>query len=202
MAKEAAMMGLNFVETMTTPPRELFGPLPLFRTSGNQGLSHVLKGEGQGKVSLYLFDYQYSPHPNMSVNQTVAAFHLQGAKLPHFVLHAKLRERLSGRGIIQLGRQLGDRLSGYKKIGFPEEEAFTDRYKIRSPDSAEEIRGLFDEALRHYFSDQPGWHLEGRWEWLILYQYDRLVKPKDLKTFVYQCQEILAQFRDRSGSAV
>jgi len=192
LTKEAALMGFSFEKELAKNPNELFGSYQLFNvTRGSKTMINTIKGELPTGVPFHIFDYGYSMHPDNDVLQTVGAFELAGADLPSFALSAKAKDRISPRTIRRIGLKMSEMMTGFKKINFP---ALPSHYDMRSPGQSDHVERLFDDSLLNFFSNNPGWHIEGGGSYLLIYRFDKLIKPQDLRTFVSECRDIVEQF--------
>jgi len=192
LTKEAALMGFSFEKELAKNPSELFGSYQLFNvTRGSKTMINTIKGELPTGVPFHIFDYGYSMHPDNDVLQTVGAFELAGADLPPFALSAKAKDRISPKTIRRIGLKVSEMMTGFRKINLP---ALPSHYDMRSPEQSDHVERLFDDSLLNFFSNNPGWHIEGGGSYLLIYRFDKLIKPQDLRTFVSECRDIVDQF--------
>lgn len=192
LTKEAGLMGFSFEKELAKNPRDFFGPHQLFKiTRASKTMVNTIKGELPTGVPFHIFDYGYSMHPDTDVEQTVGVFELAGADLLPFVLYAKAKDRISGKAFRRIGLKVSDMMTGFRKIDLP---SLPSRYDLRSPEHADHVKRLFDDSLLNFFSNNPGWHIEGGGRHLLIYRFDILMKPQDLRTFVSECRDIAEQF--------
>jgi len=195
MARESALMGFSFEKGLKESPRELFGPYQLFSIPrGSKTMINTIRGELTKGVPFHIFDYGYSMHPDNDVEQTVGVFELDGADLPPFVLSAKAKDRISPKTLRRIGLKMTEMMTGFKKINLP---ALPSSYDMRSSEQSDQVVRLFGDSLINFFSNNPGWHVEGGGIHLLIYRFDKIVKPQDLRTFVSECREVVDQFTSR-----
>ena len=204
-ALSRAGMALGFLATpdepLDLPDMHLCGcrgwyPYAYYMLSGMSGIfkrsaSSVLRGTSAGFETI-IFDFSYTSygwHGAQSfdpggINQTVAAFHLPGAKMPDFQV------RPTPTTLTETVRYL---FSSTKYLTFKSHPEFMKRYIATGADlvSAEV---LFTPGVLNFFEGHEIGLLsvEGYSEWIIVYQPGNLVKPSNLGTFIETATQVAA----------
>ncbi len=136
--------------------------------------------EDEDRDSPPLFD-----NPEQSLTEpypveTFALIHSRGLKLPQF--------HLSPEGIM-------DKLLERVDVDFESHPKFSGRYRLWGW-SEPEIRLFFTPALLDFFSERPGWSLEGCGGSLLIRRENRLVSAKELPAFVREVLELHGALAD------
>lgn len=189
----AESLGLAYAER-SEGLRETLSMLPLFRRGRSRRIRNVLTGQIED-MAVHLFDYRYrtgSGKNSQTHNQTVAAFRIQGGRMPAFTLAPE-----------HWGHRLISAL-GYQDIDFAEHPAFSRTFILRGEDE-ERIRALFDEELIAFMQAHSGNTVEGAGDWIVVYRTRKRVKPDDLaglmeRGFLIASNVSLAAMRGGLGS--
>jgi hypothetical protein len=151
--------------------------LTLFRETEHPTASNVMGGNlGEGEV--LVFDYSYRESGidrDASATQTVACFRFRGRKFPSFQISPQtLLGRISA------------------AIGFQELDFDSKRFRFRG-DDPNAIRSFFDpgkirfiESLSAEFDET----VEGAGECVVVYQFQHIVPPDQIATFVKQASAV------------
>jgi hypothetical protein len=110
-------------------------------------------------------------------SQTVAVFNVPYKSLPGFWLRPET----------PLDR-VGEFFGG-QDIDFENSPVFSSSYRLQG-NSEPRIRELFDSNVLGFFSQNPGWWIEGSDEWLLIYKHKWQVEPNELRAFLQQATEI------------
>jgi len=135
--------------------------------------SNVLRGTSAGFETI-IFDF-YGAH-GRRVNQTVAAFHLPGAKMPDFQV------RPTPTTLTETVRYA---FSSTNDLTFKSHPEFMERYMATGADLAS-AEALFTPGVLSFFErHEIGLlNVEGYSDWIIVYQPGNIVEPSDLGTFI------------------
>lgn len=88
-----------------------------------------------------------------------------------------------------------DKLAGRADVDFDSHPKFSSRYLLWGV-SEDALRTLFTQGLLDFFSERPGWHIEGRGGWLLIRRENEVVSAKDLPAFVREVLELHAALTD------
>lgn len=143
-------------------------------------MAHKYNGDGQ----TILFDYEFqqgSGENSTQYHQTVAAFQVPNRNLPEFSLRTE--------NIFDKIRELFSK----QDINFDFAPEFSKSYRLEGqPETT--IRKAFNFDILQFFSQNPGWWLEGHGQWLVIYQINRQVKPEELSAFLQKTTQISQLF--------
>lgn len=131
-----------------------------------------------------IFDYKYTTgdgEDSKDHRQTVAVFQLAGKTLPGFLLKPE-----------NLLHKIGS-VFGYKDIDFEESPEFSRRYLLRGDDE-KAVRSLFKPWVLSFFEQKPGWSVEGRGPWLVIYRQDKRLNPERFREFWNEVMEFPSRF--------
>jgi hypothetical protein len=152
------------------------GDFKLFRTGGSKRITNIVKNKDAVLESaIYLFDYKYTVSTGKSSStykQTVFFVDSKQLGLPQFSMKPE-----------NFLHWIGD-LLGFKDIDFEDYPEFSNNYFLKGEDE-EYIRHALPHQFLRFFSDnkEEAWYLEGINYFLIFYQADHLVGPRELKSF-------------------
>ena len=118
------------------------------------------------------------------ISQTVAAFHLPGAKMPDFQV------RPTPTTLTETVRYA---FSSTKYLTFKSHPEFMQRYMATGADLAS-AEVLFTPGVLSFFEGHEIGllNVEGYSDWIIVYQPGNLVKPSDLGTFIDAATQVAA----------
>jgi hypothetical protein len=143
----------------------------------------VLRGTSAGFETI-IFDYSYGSYEwhgarsfdPRGINQTVAAFHLPGAKMPDFQVSPTPTT---------LTETVRFAFSSTNYLTFKSHSEFMERYMATGADLAS-AEVLFTPGVLSFFErNEIGLlNVEGYSDWIIVYQPGNLVKPSNLGTFI------------------
>ena len=141
--------------------------------------SNVLRGTSGGFETI-IFNYSY----RRGINQTVAAFHLPGAKMPDFQV------RPTPTTLTETVRYA---FSSTNYLTFKSHPEFMKRYLATGADLAS-AEALFTPGVLSFLEGHEIGLLsvEGSSDWIIVYQPGNLVKPSDLGTFIDAATQVAA----------
>jgi hypothetical protein len=167
---------------------ETYGVLPLFGRGRERLTSNVIQG-GSGNRPNAVFDFQYtlgytlgSESDDAALRQTVAVFHLPDAHLPHFTLEpCGTTHPIEG-------------LFGYGEIDFMQVPGFSKVYRMRGQDVVQ-VQECFRPDVLARFQQEPGWHVEGAGDQLVVYRAGIRIEPQDLPAFIDGTSRIAAILR-------
>ena len=154
---------------------EKFSELPLFRKA-RSGRVRNLACNGD----LLVFDFSYQPVSDASgvTRQTVAVHRLAGEPLTAFALRPE--------GIVSKG----DQWLGASDVDFDDDPAFSKRYQLMGTDE-DAVRELFAGSIREELTNEPGWSIEGRGQWIVLYRRGQLLGAGELGSFVARTRALV-----------
>ncbi len=148
--------------------------------NGNAGYRNVLKGSAAGFEAL-IFDYWHeegSGKYRHEVTQTVAAFRLPGANMPDF--------QVSPRTVFQKLRAA----FGGEEVRFDSHPEFGAHYVVRGADAIS-AASMFTPGVRSFLSARKSpFHVEGYYDWIVVYLPGNTVSPARLRDFVDRTAEI------------
>ncbi len=188
----AATLGMDFVSRMVLP-RGL-SPILLVQKSRQFGsqiklgaqIKDVLRSTTGGQEVL-LFTYEYEVGFAESAQwstQTVAAFRVEGRRLPHFTMKPQPFSSLfrpSGSGLVSHTR-------------------FSNSYLLQGDDE-QAIRSMFEAPVLDFFSREAGWWVEAGDEWLVIYKDGRRVARRRLPEHLRKTREIALLFPNGDAQA-
>lgn len=175
----ASILALTFLEEDKTLQQEDFFQLPWFQHRSSRVIRNILrKRNADGKT--ILFDYEFIQDKNQR-DQTVAAFQVSNRNLPEFRLRPK-------NSFDNIGA-----FFGRQDINFESQREFSQCYRLRG-EVETAIRELFNFNILQFFSQTSGWWIEGKGEWLVIYQINRQIEPEELSTFLMQTTQISQLF--------
>jgi len=111
---------------------------------------------------------------------TVVAFHSGKRSLPSFELRPE-----------HFGHKIASSL-GSQDIDFDTNPVFSKKYLLRGSDEAA-VRELFGSEVIRFFEKHSEWCVEGQGEWMIFYREQKVLKPKDITTFLEEVTEFLCR---------
>jgi hypothetical protein len=170
--KTAQRLGLRY-EPSANELIEAYGVLPLFGRGRERLTSNVIQG-GSSERPEAVFDYQYTLEggkEDSAIRQTVAVFRLDGMNLPHFTLEPQ------GTAFPIEG------LFGYGDIDFLQEQQFSNVYHLRGQDVVH-VQQCFQPNVLTQLLQEPGWHVEGADNRLVVYHPMDRVKHEELAAFI------------------
>lgn len=153
--------------------REKLSMLPLFRRGRSRRIRNLLTGQIED-MAIHLFDYRFrtgSGKNSQTHNQTVAAFRVEGGRMPAFTLAPE-----------HWGHRFLS-VFGFQDIDFTNYPEFSRIYILRGEEE-ERIRALFDEELIRFMLSHTGNTVEGASEWIVVYRSRKRTKPDDLAGFM------------------
>ncbi|BAY06975.1 DUF3592 domain-containing protein [Calothrix sp. NIES-2098] len=175
----ASNLALTFSEEDKTLQYEDFYKLPLFQRGYSREMRNILRKRGANWEAI-LCDYEFqegSGEDSNQYQQTVAVFQVPYRKLPEFNLRPK---------------NLSDKIKEFfrhKDINFTSNLEFSQSYRLQGqPESG--IREVFNFPVLQFFSQHPGWWVEGWGEWLIIYQLNKQIQPEKISVFIEQTTQI------------
>jgi hypothetical protein len=191
MAASAQKFGFSFTpwEGPSSTPKY---PTELFQKYPRGSLKNVLSGQ-YASMPVQVFDYSYSSgsaQNSTTTSQTVAVY-TQPADLPYFAL-----------GPGGLAGKIIDALE-HQNVPLNSSSSFSRHYAVRGPDP-ERIRSLFNSRLLSFveaLDHSKQWHIEGAGKTLVVYRWNRRVKPSDLENFLQETSSIAQQFFTLSAAA-
>lgn len=170
---------------MSSDP-SIFAMLPrfdIFSKGHSRTVSNILRGE-LNKIKWTIFDYRYIVGGGKSSSthlQTVIITQLD-SNLPRFTI-----------GPESFFHRIGD-VFGYKDIDFIDNPDFSKKYLLKGPDEPS-IRELFTpEVLRFFESRERGINVETDDNNIIIYNYGKLISPKNLYSFINEATRIVNLF--------
>ncbi|BAY35567.1 hypothetical protein NIES2107_74790 (plasmid) [Nostoc carneum NIES-2107] len=179
----ASTLALDFLESDKMLEHEDFFKFPLFHRGSSLEIRNILrKRSAAGEAILFDHEFQQGSGENSSqYSQTVAAFHISHQNLPEFSLRPE-----------NVFDKIGE-FFGHQDIDFESYQEFSKSYRLQGQ-LEPAIRETFNFHVLQFFSHNSGWWLEGKGEWLVIYQMNRQVKPKELSNFLMQTSEISQLF--------
>ena len=183
LRQAASTLALTFLEEDKMLEQEAFFQFPLFQRGSSREIRNILcKDSATGKTILFDYDFQEVSGKNSSQYcQTVAAFHLPNRNLPQFSLRPE-----------NVFDKIGE-FFGRQDIDFESYPEFSKVYLLQGQ-LEPAIRKAFNFEVLQFFSQNPGWWLEGGGEWLVIYLIKRQVKPEELNIFLQQTTQISELF--------
>jgi hypothetical protein len=173
----APMMGFAYSPESTKPGDSGIDAailaFPLFRHRGAPRIRNLMRARRVDGEEL-IFDFRYTVSSGKSshtVEQTVAAFTRQGARLPAFQMYPE-----------NVFSKLGQLLGG-QDIDFDDNQEFSSRYVLRG-DDPDAVRAWFERQAVSYWAERPGWSAEGGGDCLVLYRNSVREKPDSLREWI------------------
>jgi hypothetical protein len=165
---------------------DTLGFFHLFSQGYSRRIRNVMHGS-VGDVAVTIFDYRYrtggGKHSHTHY-QTVVLFESERLQLPLFILRPEhLLHRIAG-------------TFGYQDIDFEANPAFSDTYLLQGRNE-DEIRALFDEQVRAFYTRHGNLCTEGGGQRLIYYQAHRRVSGEHIQDFLQEGLDVLALFVER-----
>ena len=181
----AAALGMSFDSRIDLSNRAFF-QFPLFQAGRDPSTKDVLHGTSGGhEVFLFTYRHEIGRAENAGrVSQTVAAFRVEGRRLPHFTMKPQ--------PFSSLFRPRGMNFDSHKR--------FSNGCLLQGDDERA-IRSMFDAPLLKFFSRESGWWVEGGDEWLVIYADGRRVARKRLPDHLRRMSEIALLFPNSDGQA-
>lgn len=182
----AATLGMSFDSMMDLSGRAFF-QFPLFQKGRELSTEDVLHGTTGGhEVLFFTYEYQIGEGEGTRwpTSQTVAAFRVEGRRLPHF--------RMKPQPFSSLFRPRGMNFDSHKR--------FSNGCLLQGDDERA-IRSMFDAPLLELFSRESGWCVEGGDEWLVIYKHGHRVARKSLPDHMTRMSEIARLFPNSDGQA-
>lgn len=175
LRKVAATLSFTYEE------EEDFSTLPLLEEFKlfQKGFKHQLRNcltitDDMFEFEVKIFDYAYNIRAGKAVKtveQTVFFVKSKQLALPHFWLKPET-----------FFDKIAQFLHLQQDIDFSEHSAFSEQYVLGGADE-EVVRHIFNESIRHYFTINKNWSLEGMGFFLVFYQAKKLLSPKDIAYF-------------------
>jgi len=179
----ASTIALIFSESDELLQQKDLFRLPLFRRGFSRNIRNILRKDSlDGEVML--FDYKFEEsvgEGRVQYHQTVAAFQVHSRSLPMFSL------RPEG------GFDKFKQFFGQQDIDFESHPEFSKCYLLQGQ-SEPAIREKFCSHVLQFFSQNPGWWLEGEGKWLAIYHLNCRVDPEKLIAFLEQSTQISELF--------
>lgn len=182
----ALQIGLVFVGEGDSQISELRTALFHRGIPWSRTFRNVMKGQYAG-LQTSLFEYSYSIGKG-NFSQTVVAF-TQDLRLPWFDLHPE--------GFIS---KITDAIF-HRDIDFQSHPGFSSRYGLCGKDEGS-IRALFTPALLTFLEtlrSEKKWHMEGDGATLLLYRFQQIVEPSELRAFLDETSSIAQTFLSSCG---
>jgi len=162
----------------------------LFQKDAGGTCKNVMTGKYAG-MGLQIFDYSTttgSPQNSTTTSQTVAVY-TQDVELPHFTMQP---ENLALKVLATLQ---------HRRVALDCPPGVSQHYLTSGPDK-DRIRALFNSSLFSFVEGLDrgkGWHIEVEGKTLVLYRYNKRVKPEELRGFVEETASIAQSFFSLSG---
>lgn len=179
----ASTLAFTFCESDKTLQQQDFFQLPLFKQGTSREIRNILRKHSADGEAI-IFDYEFeqaSGDSSIQYHQTVAAFWVPNRNLPEFCLRPE-----------NIFDKIGE-LFGRQDIDFDLTPQFSKCYRLQGQ-SEPAIRAAFNFNVLQFFSQNPGWCLEGKGKWLVIYQINKQVKPEELSVFLQQRNQISQLF--------
>lgn len=183
LKKAASNLDMAFSEEDKMLEQEIFLQFPLFQRGYSRKIKNILyKNSATGKTILFDYDFKEGSGENSSQYcQTVAAFHVPNRNLPLFSLRPE-----------NVFDKVGE-FFGQQDIDFESYPEFSKSYRLQG-ELELAIREVFNFEVLQFFSQNPGWWLEGGGEWLVIYKLARRVQPEELGVFLQEATQISELF--------
>lgn len=153
----------------------------LFRKFSSKRITNILEEKTEAyKSNFRVFDFEYRlPSLEEEEIYTQTVFFVQSKKLalPHFYMEPR-------RFFKQIGRDLGKEDSVVKT--FPP-------FSIKSW-SKEQTKNAIPDKLRHYFTTEKDWRIEGVNYFMIIYKKHKTLPTTDLMEFLQKGKEMVDVF--------
>jgi hypothetical protein len=178
----ALQMGFKFERKKWSDPKQApHLETALFAVRGSKHFENIMSG-ASGNLRASIFDYLIVEGKTRFA-QTVATF-TQDKWFPTFSLQPK--------GLLQ---KMSEAIK-HRDLKFDSNPAFSERWQLRGTDEPR-LRAVFTGTLLSYLEGlDPAkkWHIEGTSGTLILYRWNRKVKPADIRTFLDESSAIANNF--------
>ena len=155
----------------------------LFSQGHSKDISNMLHGETNG-VELAVFDYSFewgSGEKSGIAIQNVIYFRSAKLNLPQFALRPE-----------NVFHKIGG-VFGYQDIDFETHPQFSQTYLLRGNDEPE-IRVLFNNELLTFFESQQKIGVEGGDDQLVIYRFNKKIKPDEVEQFMQEGLKVFDQF--------
>ena len=139
---------------------------------------------GSGPGIAYLMDYTYAIGTGKTTaiyNQTLLLLHRDNLALPEFVLAPE--------GFF---KRIGQ-LFGAQDFDFEEHPVFSQLFQLQGWDEAA-VRALFNSAVITALEQRPGFSIEGREGYLVVYRGNKRPKPREMPRFIEEAGEVAGLF--------
>lgn len=179
----ASTLALSFLESDKMLEQEDLFHFPLFHRGNSPEVRNILRKRSADEEAI-LFDYEFqqgSGENSSQYSQTVAAFRISHWNLPEFSLRPE-----------NVFDKIGE-FFGHQDINFESYREFSKSYRLQGQ-LEPAIRETFNFHVLQFFSQNPGWWLKGKGEWLVIYQMNRQVKPEEVSNFLIQTSQISQLF--------
>jgi hypothetical protein len=182
-------MGFSYWPVADHDLQERLGPFHLFSQGHSRKIQNVLRREIHD-IAVTLFEYRYRTNSGKHTRthrQTVVLFETGRLQLPLFTLRPQgMFHRLAQK-------------FGYQDINFGDHPVFSESYLLRGHEEAQ-IRELFTEQARNYFSRHDDLCTEGDGQRLVFYRRDQVVEPGWLEDFLEQGLDVLDLLMKRESA--
>jgi hypothetical protein len=161
----------------------------LFRIGRGRKITHMLYTQDEWLESrVFVFDYVYRSGKNRRKHyQTVFFVESKDLGLPQFFLKPE-----------HFFHQVGELLGLTQDIDFEEHPEFSKRYWLKGDDE-DYIRHTFNKKVRHFFTVEKNWSLEGINYYMIFYKRGRLLPAKDIKEFYEKGMALVKMLSQKTG---
>ena len=187
MQAAAGQLDLMYERDGRALHREPFTSFSLFQAGRRRRFKNLMQGkvnlstdDPDAAIEVYVFDYRYvtgSHRDHSTYQQTVAAFHAVGEKLPAFSLQPE-----------NVLHKIGE-LLGHQDIDFDHKPTFSGRFLLRGPDEPA-IRKLFTDDVLDFFEKKQGWCVEAGGDWIVVFRKGKRVEPEKVGEFLREAFEI------------
>jgi hypothetical protein len=193
IAAEAQKLGFRYQEWSGTDaahaPRF---ETQLFQGGWGFGFRNIMTGNYAG-LDAQVFDFSRTSggaSQSTSTSQTVAVYK-QNVNLPVFLV-----------GPGGLAGKLIDAFE-HQNVDLHSSGDFSRHYAVRGPDK-DRIRSLFNDRLIAFIErldSSKQWHIEGARNTLVIYRYNRRVKPMEFRDFLEETSSIAQSFFAFAGTS-
>lgn len=183
----AALMGFQYSEKADLVAELQASGFRLFTHGRSKKSSRLLSGQ-TGAVSVRIFDYRYvsgAGKNSRTVAQTVILLNSDRLDLPRFALQPE-----------NIFHKIGQAF-GMKDIDFDLYPEFSKRYLLRGDDE-EAVRNLFKSYVLEFLTRQPGLHVEGAAQAMIIYRLGKRIPPLKLEAEYRAALEINELLKSRA----
>jgi hypothetical protein len=158
----------------------------LFRQGGRRRISNIcIYKSDLYEYQFRTFDYEYTistGKTSRTYRQTVFMAMSKETGMPGFRLQPE-----------NVFHRIGSFL-GMQDIDFENFPGFSKSYLLRGEEE-DLIRDYFTDDILHYFSEEPGWHLEALNFYFILYKNDKLLDRHELESLFHKGSHIHGLFK-------